>query len=529
MNAPTPAPVGSEAVADMSDRLARLSTGAKMFALLSLALLPLGLILFLASLQTNRNVDLERRSALRVAVSESARRLGSEIAVDTGTLRGATQLLARGEAPEVACARVRDTLSTASGEPTAFVISGPDGRALCGTPGVAAPPPRMVGTDSEQDVAIDTQKALLRIDLPPTGGYRASAIYPREQLARIAAPADFAAGYRLDIGSGPQFIPLVDTFRAGAFERTEAMTVAVPRIGASLTMEVHAAPFTSSQMLTMLMPILMWASAAAIGWLVVDRMLLRPLGELRRAIASYQPGLPFGAGRRLTTPAREIRELGETFRTITETVAAHEAELARGLSRQTRLTREVHHRVKNNLQVIASLISLHARSARSTEAADAYASIQRRVDALAVVHRNHYAELEESRGIPVRSLLGELAANLRSTALSTGGPLHIHIEAAPYYVTQDVAVALAFIVTELVELSMLGDPTMPIGIRVSDNDGRSRLTVRSEALAGRHADSKLKQKYARILEGLARQLRSSLAFDAGEGSYSLGFPNSGAE
>src|SRR3546814_11954106 len=51
-----------------------------------------------------------------------------------------------------------------------------------------------------------------------------------------------------------------------------------------------------------------------------------------------------------------------------------------------------------NLQVISSLINFHARGARTAEVVTAYASIQRRVDALAVVHRNHFAEMEENRG-----------------------------------------------------------------------------------------------------------------------------------
>ena len=76
----------------------------------------------------------------------------------------------------------------------------------------------------------------------------------------------------------------------------------------------------------------------------------------------------------------------------------------------------MHHRVKNNLQVIASLINFHARGAKSAEASAAYASIQRRVDALAVVHRHHFAEMEENRGLELRSVIGELASNIRATA-----------------------------------------------------------------------------------------------------------------
>src|SRR3546814_4473713 len=63
----------------------------------------------------------------------------------------------------------------------------------------------------------------------------------------------------------------------------------------------------------------------------------------------------------------------------------------------------------------AILINLHSRSALTQEAVDAYISIQRRVDALSVVHRNHYAELEVHPGIGVRSLISELSVSLRGS------------------------------------------------------------------------------------------------------------------
>ena len=69
------------------------------------------------------------------------------------------------------------------------------------------------------------------------------------------------------------------------------------------------------------------------------------------------------------------------------------------LEGQRRLVREVHHRVKNNLQVVASLLNIHGRSAETAEARGAYAGISRRVGALSIVHRNHFAEMEENRGI----------------------------------------------------------------------------------------------------------------------------------
>ena len=188
-----------------------------------------------------------------------------------------------------------------------------------------------------------------------------------------------------------------------------------------LKIALSAPPISATEFLMMMLPLLMWIFAAAIAWVLVNWLLLRPLARMQRAVAAYQPGDTELEMPAFKTPAREIGELGGAFNRVTQTVARHEAELEAAVERQTKLVREVHHRVKNNLQVVASLLNLHSRGSPNEEVAAAYASIQRRVDALAVVHRNHYAELEENRGVSLRSLISELGANLRATAPASAG------------------------------------------------------------------------------------------------------------
>src|SRR4029078_4831478 len=88
-------------------------------------------------------------------------------------------------------------------------------------------------------------------------------------------------------------------------------------------------------------------------------------------------------------------------------------------------------------------------------AAAASPCIQRRVAALAVVHRNHYAELEENRGVALKPLVSELTANLRATAPPRAAGMQIRLDVAPFYATQDAAVSVAFLITEIVEFAML--------------------------------------------------------------------------
>jgi two-component sensor histidine kinase len=270
--------------------------------------------------------------------------------------------------------------------------------------------------------------------------------------------------------------------------------------------------------------VLMWLFAALIGWFILNRLVLSPLGRMQRAVAAYRPGdrrldLP-----RVATPAREIAGLGEAFDQAVRTVAHHEAELEAAVERQTKLVREVHHRVKNNLQVVASLLNIHSRGSPNEEVAAAYASIQRRVDALAVVHRNHYAELEENRGVALKPLISELAANLRATAPAAAAGMGIRLALEPYYVTQDVAVSVAFLITEIAEYAMLcGAASVSIALTGDGAAaGTARLTVEADSLrmdAG--CDSTLTERFERIVTGLSRQLRSTLDRDAEAGRYTL--------
>jgi two-component sensor histidine kinase len=261
-----------------------------------------------------------------------------------------------------------------------------------------------------------------------------------------------------------------------------------------------------------------------IGWIVVERLLLRPLGSVQRAVSAYRPGDRDISLPPLATPAREIGELGEAFEQVVRTVARHEADLEAAVERQTRLVREVHHRVKNNLQVVASLLNLHARGSTNEQVSAAYASIQRRVDALAVVHRNHYAELEENRGVSLKSLISELAANLRATAPATAANMVIRLDVEPCYATQDVAVSIAFLITEIVEYSMLcGAPAVAIALRgEGEGAGVATLMIEADSLrADVTCEPSLTDRFERIVAGLSRQLRTAIDRDAEVGRYSL--------
>jgi two-component sensor histidine kinase len=505
------------------DYLARWPTGAKLFLILSLALLPLALIAIFATLRLTQIADTELRSHLRVAAAESSRSISIELVGDMTALRVAVDALTLDPRDAPSCARVQGVFAQQAVAGAEFAILDGSGALICGRefPGVRRTKDET--TSSTLSAHFVAGRGLV-LRLGDNGrGVNASAFFPRAFLTKIGRPSGFSSDYAATLVDEDDRLELMPLKRERALERREAIREDLGIADLSLEMQVRSAPIGSPLILALALPLLMWAAAAAIAWFVVDRLLINPLRTLRSSIAAYAPGDQPDPELYRALPAQELRDLGDTFRALSRTVAVHEAGLAEGLVRQTKLTREVHHRVKNNLQVISSLINFHARGAKSPEASQAYNSIQRRFDALAVVHRYHFAEMEENRGVSMRSVCGELASNLRATA-----PEHMHIgialEIDPLYVTQDVAVPVAFLITELVELAMTCDQgaQLRITLRAGPEPDRALLRISSRALVDSDClRDGLKNRFGRVIEGLTRQLRSTLQHDPLVGVYEV--------
>ena len=103
-----------------------------------------------------------------------------------------------------------------------------------------------------------------------------------------------------------------------------------------------------------------------------------PAASRERRLA-YRPGEGTLELPRKLGPSEEIQELRNAFARAIDRAEESERETTAALEGQRRLVREVHHRVKNNLQVVASLLNIHGRSAETPDARAAYAGISRRV------------------------------------------------------------------------------------------------------------------------------------------------------
>jgi two-component sensor histidine kinase len=515
--------VTPEAKGWLASRFARLSTGLKMALIFSAALFPLGLIAILVSIQSAEQKKADRAEETLARLELKAQRLNSAFSRSVLTINTASVAISlTDEGSRICQSTLREVEQGAV--PVRYALYGA-GKLRCASAGfVPSPGPAEAARSGTIARLRDDGGALTLVVFGERGEIEGVAEYGREALGELTYIPGTSRDFDLHLSGGGRQMVLRSDFQSGAWRQTVQGSEPVAGGQLQLRIILSAVPITLADMALILLPVLMWIAATLIGWLILNRLLLRPLARMQRAVAAYRPGdrelnLP-----RLATPAREIADLGEAFDKAVRTLAHHEAELEAAVERQTKLVREVHHRVKNNLQVVASLLNIHSRGSANEEVAAAYASIQRRVDALAVVHRNHYAELEENRGVALKPLISELAANLRATAPASALGMTIRLSLEPYYVTQDVAVSVAFLITEMAEYAMLcGAGTVSIALTGEGaSAGTAQLAIESDALRpGAPCDAMLTERFERIVTGLSRQLRSTIDRDLEAGRHAL--------
>lgn len=187
-------------------------------------------------------------------------------------------------------------------------------------------------------------------------------------------------------------------------------------------------------------------SVVAVG---TSAALVQPLKRLGTEVRAWRSTGIFDPTRVEPAPA-ELRELALSFARATRSLDGRRRELRNAIDQQELLMQEIHHRVKNNLQIVASLLNLQAARIRQPEARAEFQSARDRVRALATLHRHLYSH-GEVHTIHTRSFLVELCGQLfQAMGEREGERIVLQIEASELQMSSDQAVPLALIVTEAV-------------------------------------------------------------------------------
>ena len=504
--------------------LKKLTTGFKTFVLLGLALLPLGIVAILSSIEAAHGARDSRYAEVNILAEVGARYLSTAISNTDFRLQSTVTEISESTDPLANCQSTVDAVAAIENRPPHFAIFQSNGDLLCATEGTSAEIGEILADQTTSGVVLNTDRdSIILIHASADRRLIGVAELSRRQLTLLPQAHLLERNLQITLSQGNETLLVRPWDHIVPDDDILSAAQPVKRTDFVLKASFERAPLNSSELIAIALPILMWAAGALLGWMAISLLLIRPLAQLRHAVLRHaSDGTEFEIPE-LSISAIEIQQLAQAFEKTFETVRSHEEQLAESLKEQTRLTREVHHRVKNNLQIIASLLNLHARAAKSDDSAAAYASIQRRVDALAIVQRNLFSELESEAGILIRPVVAELASGLQQSAPSTT-EIAITLDVDPIRVGQDIAAPAAFLITELVELAMLSSDHVEIAIAVQALPNQcARLSVRSAALAMASERAEF-PRYRRVLTGLARQIQASLDEDDSRTLFTIMIP-----
>jgi two-component sensor histidine kinase len=168
-------------------------------------------------------------------------------------------------------------------------------------------------------------------------------------------------------------------------------------------------------------------------------------------------------------------------RDVTERKQAEEQR--QEVARHEALLREVHHRVKNNLQVVSSMLNLEGERSRKADVANVLSECQQRIASIALVHEKLYRSDALGR-IEFASYVEDLVGNIVRSHGGTAARIGVDFELAPLLLNLDTAVPCGLMVNELVSNALKHAFPESRGGRIHvglvPDDGRYRLVVEDD-------------------------------------------------
>jgi len=201
--------------------------------------------------------------------------------------------------------------------------------------------------------------------------------------------------------------------------------------------------------------------------------------------------------------------------------------IKRLVDERTTLLAEVNHRVKNNLQVINSLLRIQFRTASSREAADALLNANNRIHAMALIHDSLYA-VDDVAAVRLHEYIPVLARQLHR-AVAAGAAVDFGFDLSAVTLPLDQAIPVGIILNELISNALKHCPQSDLGkqlkIRISlarDDRNQIKLSVSDNGAglpSGFKIDSLETVGLAVVHILVNEQLEGQLTHSSGDGTH----------
>ena len=281
-----------------------------------------------------------------------------------------------------------------------------------------------------------------------------------------------------------------------------------------------------------ILPLLAWLLAwVAVAW-VADRVVIRWLTYLDRIASLYAKGRLSVRPVQVDNAPEEIRALAQTLDQMAEAIAQRDQVLHEQMAQKDAMMREIHHRVKNNLQVITSLLNMQQRAQKDPAAQAAMSDTRQRITALALIYRALY-QSPDLRRVDVRQFLEELTAQLTTGEGGRPSLVRTVLEADDLEIDPDKLAPLALFAVEAISNARkhaFGDDggVIHVNFAVAGDEVTLEIVDNGQGDEGQLSGTDPGPGVGRtLMTAFARQLRGRTEFRRSEGggvSVLLAFP-----
>ena len=284
-------------------------------------------------------------------------------------------------------------------------------------------------------------------------------------------------------------------------------------VAANVPAQVLQAPLRRSLLLAATTVALVLGISAILAYLLSRRISLSAAGLAERAVA-------LGEGRTLPPMTSGITEFGIIDRAMASAAtavaerAALTSRLAQAVAQKDLLLKEVNHRVKNSLQLVASLLSLQRAQIDDPQTRAHFEDAARRINAVAQVHQRLYRD-ERPDEVAFDTFLKELCHDLAKTG--TQRNIQIICEAQPCRLANDRLIPLSIILNELIANAFKysfsdGSGMIRVSASVERDDLVLNVTDNGQKLPEPFDPASSAGLGMKIVTALVRQLRATIDF-----------------
>ena len=263
----------------------------------------------------------------------------------------------------------------------------------------------------------------------------------------------------------------------------------------------------------LLLPLLAFVLALGAVLIAADRQVIRWIVYLQRVAAIYARGRFSVRPVQAERAPPEIRELAATLDAMAGGIVARDASLLDSLAEKDALMREIHHRVKNNLQIITSLLNMQQRALSDPAAKAAMNDTRQRITALAQIYRALYQGPDLKR-VDLRPFLEELTAQLLANDMGVSPLVRTEVHADPLVIDPDRLAPIALFAVEAItnaQKHAFGPSGGMLAVNFHVRGEEAELSISDD---GPGAPDSVGGGVGRtLMTAFARQLRGNVAFE----------------